>query len=355
MTQYHVEYVRTRRPQRARVSTCRIAFDGGVTVTVSGRGTVPFTLVRIQAKQEAPLKALAFGGGANAISTIATVTFYGHDQNGPRSERHRQRRSQLRRLGRLTGTTSTTYGHINLSHRVDPAPVAALLLTACTVQKQETPALTGPSELSTSHQHRGDARRPVAGRRVAVAGARSRRATSNGQPMRNLSLRAEIAVNGVLADFGRCRPRTSSPTRTAGRPSSTPRLRRRRSSTDNGTHGADPGRAERLELRQRHGALRQHSPRAAERRHAAERSQGVVHRSRRPRRRPTTPSSSMRPRPSAQNPGTTIVSYEWDFGDGAKATGRPGVAQVRRRFLHRDVDGARYRRIGPARRDRTSR
>jgi hypothetical protein len=43
---------------------------------------VPFTLVRIQAKEEAPLQALAFGGGANAITTIAKVTFYGRDQNG---------------------------------------------------------------------------------------------------------------------------------------------------------------------------------------------------------------------------------------------------------------------------------
>ena len=39
-------------------------------------------IVRIQAKQEAPLKAMANGGGANAISAIARVTFYGRDQTG---------------------------------------------------------------------------------------------------------------------------------------------------------------------------------------------------------------------------------------------------------------------------------
>jgi hypothetical protein len=81
ITQYHVEYVRSdgRNVQGVDVP---FAFDGAVTVTVAGTATVPFTLVRIQAKQEAPLSALAFGGGANTITTIARVTFYGHDQNG---------------------------------------------------------------------------------------------------------------------------------------------------------------------------------------------------------------------------------------------------------------------------------
>lgn len=81
INQYHVEYVRSdgRNVQGVDVP---FAFDGAVTVTVSGTATVPFTLVRIQAKQEAPLQALAFSGGANTISTIARVTFYGRDQNG---------------------------------------------------------------------------------------------------------------------------------------------------------------------------------------------------------------------------------------------------------------------------------
>lgn len=58
-------------------------FDGAVTVTV-GEGTAEanFSLVRIQAKLEPPLMALAGGGGAVAISTIAEITFYGQDQTG---------------------------------------------------------------------------------------------------------------------------------------------------------------------------------------------------------------------------------------------------------------------------------
>lgn len=57
-------------------------FDGGVTfLAVNSPQPVTFTLVRGQAKLEAPLKALA-SGGAIAISTIADVTFYGKDLGG---------------------------------------------------------------------------------------------------------------------------------------------------------------------------------------------------------------------------------------------------------------------------------
>lgn len=59
------------------------AFDGAVTATVGTAVTmVPIVLVRIQAKMEAPLRALAGGGGAVAISTFADVAFYGTDQAG---------------------------------------------------------------------------------------------------------------------------------------------------------------------------------------------------------------------------------------------------------------------------------
>ncbi|HYT67862.1 MAG TPA: hypothetical protein VEL51_15640 [Vicinamibacterales bacterium] len=79
--QYHVEYIRSD-GRNAQGIDVPYAFDSAVTATVSGSASVPFTLVRIQAKQEAPLAALARGGGARAITTIARVTFYGHDQNG---------------------------------------------------------------------------------------------------------------------------------------------------------------------------------------------------------------------------------------------------------------------------------
>lgn len=59
------------------------AFDGALTQTVgTGTASVEFTLVRVQAKSEAPLMALAGGGGAITISTMAEVTFWGTDQAG---------------------------------------------------------------------------------------------------------------------------------------------------------------------------------------------------------------------------------------------------------------------------------
>ncbi len=58
-------------------------FDGAATATITESAvSVGFTLVRLQAKVEAPLKALVNGGGAIAISTLADVTFYGRDQVG---------------------------------------------------------------------------------------------------------------------------------------------------------------------------------------------------------------------------------------------------------------------------------
>jgi hypothetical protein len=81
LTQYHVEYIRSDGHNVQGVDV-PFAFDGGVTTTITNNGSVNFTLVRIQAKEEAPLKALRHAGGAFAISTVARVTFYGHDQTG---------------------------------------------------------------------------------------------------------------------------------------------------------------------------------------------------------------------------------------------------------------------------------
>jgi hypothetical protein len=79
LTQYHVKYIRSdgRNVQGVDVP---YEFDGGLGVTVSGEATVGFSLVRNQAKIEAPLKALA--NSLEIITTIAEVTFYGRDQNG---------------------------------------------------------------------------------------------------------------------------------------------------------------------------------------------------------------------------------------------------------------------------------
>lgn len=79
LTQYHVKYVRSDGHNVEGVDV-PYAFDGAVTATVSDTATVAFTLVRNQAKDEAPLKALAVN--PIVLMTIAEVTFYGHDQTG---------------------------------------------------------------------------------------------------------------------------------------------------------------------------------------------------------------------------------------------------------------------------------
>jgi hypothetical protein len=55
-------------------------FDGAITVTITGGGSAGFTLVRLAAKAEAPLAALA--RNFTVISTIAEVTFFGRDGTG---------------------------------------------------------------------------------------------------------------------------------------------------------------------------------------------------------------------------------------------------------------------------------
>jgi hypothetical protein len=79
---YHVTYIRSdgRNVQGVDVP---YAFDGAATGTIGDTGvTLTFVLVRAQAKAEPPLMPLRNMGGSLLISTIAEVTFYGHDQTG---------------------------------------------------------------------------------------------------------------------------------------------------------------------------------------------------------------------------------------------------------------------------------
>lgn len=80
---YHVQYTRADGRNTPGVDV-PYAFDGSVTGTVKPGTSLAlnFVIVRAQAKLEAPLKALAGGGGSVIISTIAEVTFYGRDQAG---------------------------------------------------------------------------------------------------------------------------------------------------------------------------------------------------------------------------------------------------------------------------------
>jgi hypothetical protein len=76
---YRVRYIRSdgRNTQGVDVP---YAFDGAFTATVFDQALARFTLVRAQAKAEAPLAGLA--NSLLVLSTIAEITFYGHDQTG---------------------------------------------------------------------------------------------------------------------------------------------------------------------------------------------------------------------------------------------------------------------------------
>ena len=86
ITGYRVEYRRTDGRAEPGVDV-PYPFEGGMTMTTTDTGTAEFTLVRAQAKLEQPLISLRQPagfvlGGAGAISVIAEITFFGHDQTG---------------------------------------------------------------------------------------------------------------------------------------------------------------------------------------------------------------------------------------------------------------------------------
>jgi hypothetical protein len=79
--------------------------------------------------------------------------------------------------------------------------VAAALVAGCTMKKQEAPPLAGPSEFGTSIAVSATPDvifQDGASQSLVVVMARD----PNGQGVRNLSLRAEIAVDGSVMDFG---------------------------------------------------------------------------------------------------------------------------------------------------------
>jgi hypothetical protein len=83
ITRYRVSYRRTDGRNTPGVDV-PYGFEGAATITLDGTGPAVLGLevVRLQAKQEPPLRNLRGGGGAVAISTIADIEFYGRDMVG---------------------------------------------------------------------------------------------------------------------------------------------------------------------------------------------------------------------------------------------------------------------------------
>ena len=203
-----------------------------------------------------------------------------------------------------------------------PLVVAACVVaaSACTVKKTDTPALTGPSELSTSISigvTPDVLAQDGASQSVVTITARD----ANGQPLRSLPLRAEIAVNGALVDFGTLSAH-SVVTDSSGRASliytapAAPAV-----AIDAGTQvqilvtptGADFGNA---------------TPRFASIRLVPSSTVGspnnlaAVFTS-----SPGTPTEDVNvlfdaTGSVAANPNSTLVTYAWNFGDGSSGSGR---------------------------------
>ncbi len=77
INRYRVVYVRTDG------GAVPLPFEGAMTFTVTGAAaSASFVLVRVSSKLQAPLINLRNAGGELYISTVAEVTFFGHDQTG---------------------------------------------------------------------------------------------------------------------------------------------------------------------------------------------------------------------------------------------------------------------------------
>ena len=78
---------------------------------------------------------------------------------------------------------------------------AAVLAAGCTMKKQEAPSLTGPSELGTSITvgvSPDVLTQDGASQSFVSITARD----ANGQPLRNVSMQAQVYLQGTAVDFG---------------------------------------------------------------------------------------------------------------------------------------------------------
>jgi PKD repeat protein len=197
---------------------------------------------------------------------------------------------------------------------------AALLLTACTTHKQEAPPLTGPSAMGTSIVLTAS---PDV---LALDGASQsllqiQAYDSNGQPLRNVAMRLDVAVDNSITDYGTLSAKNVV-TDTAGRASAVYTAPKAPTSNARDT-------TVQLLVTPLGGDFANSTPRVVNIRLTPP---GVV-------APPTSPLvvTFDAPSPTVGNASVfqanvtdadgndatnQIVSYEWDFGDGSTASGR---------------------------------
>ena len=91
--------------------------------------------------------------------------------------------------------------HLRFASAVAASAAVLLTLAGCTMHDQEAPPLSGPSEYATSIALTVTPdvlTQDGASQSLITVTARD----ANGQPLRNLSLRAEVQIGGIRADFG---------------------------------------------------------------------------------------------------------------------------------------------------------
>ena len=211
---YHVKYIRAdgRNTQGVDVP---YPFDGAITGTVTDDGAIfGFTLVRHQAKVEAPLGALAVEFRDRVDHRGSHLLRARSDRPG--GQRHGQDQRPLRELrgSRIKPPHRVEHRRrlrtviFNMKRTLSPARTilgivlsACLASAACTMKNQEAPPLAGPSEYGTAITI------TVKPDQLTQDGASQSLVTITardpfGNPLPNLSLRAEIFVDGSRVDFG---------------------------------------------------------------------------------------------------------------------------------------------------------
>ena len=264
------------------------------------------------------------GRTAVIITIIAEITFYGQDQTGHEVSATSRVSVEFGNFGDLIETVSGYGNHGYEGHGTRRHRRAGCHTRRLHDERNRGAVLRGSVGIRRMDYRLPSRRHHHAGRRVAERGDGDGRG-SNSQPLANVSLRAEIQVGGVAADFGRLSAQ-SLVTDSSGRatavytaPATIPRQRVFEEASRNATIAVTPVGTDFSNATPRFGTLRLLPPPG-----------GVVV----PTPQGFTVTFEVAPGAPTDNQlvqfnasgstppaGGSISRYHWDFGDGGTATG----------------------------------
>ena len=203
--------------------------------------------------------------------------------------------------------------------------------------ENRTPGPVGPLRAGHDALHRGYAGFVAAGWGEHVAGRHSR-IRPHGQPVRNLSLRIEMAVGGIITDFGRLSSKDAS-TGSDGRATV---VYTAPAPVDN----VDRNTRVQIMVTPVNGNYNGTFARFAEIRLVPTGVVGGETGVPDFRFSPEAPTQLQTVTFDASDPqlDQTLTKYEWDFGDGSKGQGRVSSTSTATSTAHGDVDSHRHRR-----------